>query len=238
MERLVRKTNTLSVESAQAGDAIFARGLCFYKTVWLFALGSVIGFLLETVFCFIFKGYLESRQGMIYGPFNQIYGFGAVILAVLLLQVKKRGNVAVFAVGAAAGGLFEIICSYVQQQAFGTVSWAYKWMPFSIGGGRTNLLYMVFWGFLAIVYIRVVYPVISAVIERIRKRPGVILSWVIVVFMSVNLCLSAFAVARWTERQSGAPAKSEIDTLIDTYYPDERLQQIYPSMIRVNQEAA
>ena len=49
--------------------------------------------------------------------------------------------------------------------------------------------------------------------------------------MTVNLCLSAIVVSRWTERQLGAPPVSGIDRFVDTHYPDETLIQIYPSMV-------
>lgn len=210
----------------------FAEGLSFYKMVWVFALSSALGVVIEMIFCFIFKGYLECRQGMLYGPFNQVYGFAAVILSLLLYKLAKKNLFAVFVVGALAGGAFEVVCSYVQERTLGTVSWDYRWMSFiSLAGGRTNLLYMVFFGVLGVVYIRFLYPAISRMVESISLRPGTILSWVIVVFMSVNLCLSAVVVSRWTERQTGAPAASRMDEFIDDNYPDEMLQVIYPSMV-------
>ena len=138
-------------------DSTFAQGLCFYKLVWVFALCSVIGVIVETVFCFIFKGYFESRQGMLYGPFNQIYGFGAVLLALVLHRVQSKGPLMVFGVSALLGGVFEAVCSLLQQQYLGTVPWDYKWMPFAIGSGRTNLLYMIFFGILGVSFVRYVY---------------------------------------------------------------------------------
>lgn len=216
----------------------FAQGLGFHKIVWLFTIGSVLGYVIETVFCLVFKGYLESRKGMIYGPFNQIYGFGAVLLAVLLLKVKEKGGLALFVCGALIGGVFEFVCSYVQEAVFGTVSWDYKWMSVLSIGGRTNLLYMAFFGGLAVVFIEVIYPAISSMIEMIRAKEGRVLSWLMVVFMAGNLALSATAVVRWTERVEGIPAQSQIDEFIDDNYPNETLQQIYPSMMFMEQNAA
>lgn len=48
----------------------FAHGLNFYKLVWIFIIGCVIGFGVEMVWCYVQHGYFESRKGLIYGPFS------------------------------------------------------------------------------------------------------------------------------------------------------------------------
>ena len=40
----------------------FAPGLCFSKLVWGFLISCVVGFLVETLWCYIRHGYIESRQ--------------------------------------------------------------------------------------------------------------------------------------------------------------------------------
>ena len=47
----------------------FAPGLCFSKLVWVFLISCVVGFLVETLWCYIRHGYIESRQSLVYGPF-------------------------------------------------------------------------------------------------------------------------------------------------------------------------
>lgn len=48
----------------------FAPGLCFSKLVWVFLISCVVGFLLETLWCYIRHGYIESRQSLVYGPLS------------------------------------------------------------------------------------------------------------------------------------------------------------------------
>ena len=62
----------------------FAHGLNFYKLVWIFTVGCLIGFAVETVWCYVQYGHFESRKGLIYGPFSPVYGFGAVLLTLAL----------------------------------------------------------------------------------------------------------------------------------------------------------
>ncbi|MDL2234403.1 putative ABC transporter permease [Ruminococcaceae bacterium OttesenSCG-928-L11] len=212
-----------------------ANGMHLQSLVWIFVVCSVLGVLLETIFCYIFKGYLECRQGVIYGPFNQIYGFGAVLLTVLLHKLRERHVMMVFTVSALAGGLFEVVCSLVQERVFGTVSWDYSWMPISLLGGRTNLLYMAFFGALGVVFIKVLYPLLCRWIGKLLQKSKNALTWTVAALMALNLCISGVAVARWMERQNGVPAQTKIDLLADSYYPDEILQNIYPTMVRVSQ---
>lgn len=199
--------------------------------VWIFIISSIIGVVVETVFCFVFKGYLECRQGVIYGPFNQVYGLGAVILAFVLLHVKNRGAVAVFLISALIGGLFETACSIFQEMIFGTVSWDYSWMSISLFGGRTNLLYMLFFGLLGVTYIYLCFPALAKLSDRIYKGKGIALTWLMAIFMAVNLCLSAMVVSRWIERQQGKPAIGNLDLFVDSYYSDDMLKNIFPTMV-------
>ena len=49
--------------------------------------------------------------------------------------------------------------------------WDYSKIPFNLGG-RINLLYCFFWGIAAVVWIKGIYPVMSAWIEKIPMKFG------------------------------------------------------------------
>lgn len=54
---------------------------------------------------------------------------------------------------------------------FGTVFWDYSDIPFNLGG-RINLLYCFFWGIAAVIWLKILYPRLSALIEKIPgKKP-------------------------------------------------------------------
>ena len=46
---------------------------------WLFILGSILGYIFEMIVVLFQKGYFESRQGLIYGPFTPVYGMGILL---------------------------------------------------------------------------------------------------------------------------------------------------------------
>lgn len=209
--------------------ASFATGLNFYKLFWVFFIGCVIGVIVEMLFCLVTNGYLESRQGVIYGPFNPVYGFGAVCITIILYWFRKKSDIWIFVGGAVIGGAFEWFCSYFQEVFFGTVSWDYSDVMFNIGG-RTCLTYCIFWGVLAMVWLKYLYPAMSKLIERIPNKLGLILSWVLVVFMALNMGVSSYAVYRMNNRHQGVQATTSIDRFVDRVYDDELMTWVYPNM--------
>lgn len=129
----------------------FAHGLNFYKLFWVFFLCCFLGVVIETIFCWIASGRLSQRTGLVWGPFNLIYGIGAVLLTVCLHPFIGKSDRWIFIGGSIIGGAFEYFCSWLQETVLGTVSWDYTGYPFNLNG-RINLLYCLFWGALALVW--------------------------------------------------------------------------------------
>ena len=127
----------------------FAHGLNFYKLFWVFFLCCFLGVVIETIFCWIASGRLSQRTGLVWGPFNLIYGIGAVLLTVCLHPFIGKSDRWIFIGGSIIGGAFEYFCSWLQETVLGTVSWDYTGYPFNLNG-RINLLYCLFWGALAL----------------------------------------------------------------------------------------
>ena len=76
----------------------FATGLCFYKLLWIFLAGCVIGCLVEMLWCYLNEGFFESRQGLIYGPFSPVYGLGAVLFTLVMYRFKHSSSFIIFLV--------------------------------------------------------------------------------------------------------------------------------------------
>jgi len=206
------------------------QGVTFTRMVWVFLIGCVAGYIVETAYCLIMTGTIESRQGMLYGPFSQIYGFGAVLMVLLLAPLSLKSNGWLFCGSAIVGGLFEVVSSLFQEAVFGTVSWQYSDQPFAFFGGRTSLLYMIFWGILGTVYIRSIYPRIINLVERLPKRPKRTFTGIIAIGLSFNLLLSTIALGRWSDRAQGIAPRNQMEELLDERYPDEMMEEIYPNM--------
>ena len=223
---------TVQVEKPQRDKTVFAAGCCMQKLVWLFFIGCLLGDITETIFCRITAGVWMSRSSLVWGPFSIVWGFAIAAVTDLLYKYKDRSDRFLFLMGTALGGAYEYLCSVLSEMVFGTVFWDYSEIPFNLGG-RINLLYCFFWGFAAVAWFKIFYPVISGWIEKLPIGAGRILTWVIVVFMCCNMAVSTMALIRSNERSQGIPATQSWQQTMDERFPDERMEKIYPNAIKV-----
>lgn len=65
-------------------DLFFAEA---YLALWLFFIYSFAGVIVEMIYCWTieYKGVIESRLGLLYLPFNLLYGTGGVIITLVLV---------------------------------------------------------------------------------------------------------------------------------------------------------
>ena len=157
-------------------------------------------------------------------------GSGVVVLTMMLHKYRDREDRYIFLFGTVVGGAYEYICSVFTELVFGTVFWDYSKIPFNLGG-RINLLYCFFWGVAAVVWIKIIYPFLSGLIERIPKKAGSVLSYCFLMFMAVNIVVSGAALGRYAERKSGIPAENSIEVMLDDRFHDQRMERIYPNAI-------
>lgn len=234
VDRRIRRAypKTVRVEKPQRDKTVFAAGCCMQKLVWLFFIGCLLGDITETIFCRITAGVWMSRSSLVWGPFSIVWGFAIAAVTDLLYKYKDRSDRFLFLMGTALGGAYEYLCSVLSEMVFGTVFWDYSEIPFNLGG-RINLLYCFFWGFAAVAWFKIFYPVISGWIEKLPICAGRILTWVIVVFMCCNMAVSTMALIRSNERSQEIPATQSWQQTMDERFPDERMEKIYPNAIKV-----
>lgn len=191
---------------------------------WVFIIGSVFGFFAEMLYSTIFTRTLVIRKGLIYGPFIQIYGVGAVAYYLLISNVKEPKEAFIY--GMIMGGILEYIGSFLQEILFGTISWDYSNMFFNLNG-RTSLLYCFYWGIIAVAYLKIVYPCLKSIEPLLHKLSVKIFTVFLALFMTFDIGISCMAAARQEERRKDISPKNSLDEFIDKAYPDEYLDKIY-----------
>lgn len=209
---------------------IFAKGICLDKIIWVFLVSSLLGDVIETIYCRLFEGVWMSRSSVLYGPFSIVWGLGAVVLTMVLSRFAEKPRGCIFLIGALIGGVYEYVCSLFTEIFLGSVFWDYSWMPLNIGG-RTNLLYMSFWGVLSVVWIKRIYPEMSRLIEMIPVLQGKVITWILVLFMICNTLISAMAMVRYIKRQDGMKARNAMEVFLDLNYEDELIEKVWPNMV-------
>lgn len=213
---------------AQMRKKVFAFGCSFHKSIWIFFWGALLGDFTETMFCWITTGKIMSRSSVVYGSFSLVWGIGVAVFTVLLYRYRQKEDRYIFIAGMLLGGVYEYICSVFTEIAFGTVFWDYSKIPFNLGG-RINLLYCFFWGFAAVIWMKLCYPWMSKWIEKIPMKPGKILTGLFVAFMVFNITMSGMALTRHSERNQDIEAKNPLEHWVDGQFPDERMKEIYPN---------
>ena len=66
------------------------------KIFWVFIIGSVIGYVIEMIVGILQNGHFVSRQGLLIGPFIQVYGLGLVTYYLVISRIKNMSNVKIF----------------------------------------------------------------------------------------------------------------------------------------------
>lgn len=226
------KSKTSRIETSPK----FAEGLCFRKLFFIFLIASVIGTIYEDLLIFV-RTFLETgvgvwmtHRGVIYGPFNVIYGFGAALMCWLLLR-KPYKNWQIFLYSALMGGAVEYLLSLGQELVLGTRSWDYSGLFLNLNG-RTTVPIMLIWGVMGLVFIKVVYPWVSNLIERIPPTIGENLYIILLIFMIFNMVISWSALIRQNLRHYEIRPLTPLGEFYDRYYPDEFLRKYYTNMER------
>lgn len=207
----------------------FARGCGFFKLASLFILGAFLGDIVETVFCLATTGRLMSRSSLVFGPFSIVWGLACALLTWILYRYRDKSDRYIFVFGTILGGAYEYVCSVFTEMAFGTVFWDYSEIPFNLGG-RINLLYCFFWGIAAVVWMKGVYPFLSRWIEKLPARAGKVACSVLLVLLAADMLVSALALARYSERQTGSPEQTAVGQILDECFPDEFIEKRYENL--------
>ena len=66
------------------------------KIFWIFIIGSVLGYAIEMIVGLVQNGHFVSRQGLLIGPFIQVYGIGLVVYYLLISKIKNKNNIKIF----------------------------------------------------------------------------------------------------------------------------------------------
>ena len=195
-----------------------------FKIFWVFIIGSIIGYILEMIVGLVQNGHFVSKQGLLYGPFSQVYGVGLAVYYLVIPKNKKW--IQIFLISMFFGGIVEYLFSYFQEFLFGTVSWDYKNLLFNING-RTSLLHCIYWGIGGILFVKFIRPYIEKLDNLYNKKLSLIITIAVAIFILFDIIISSLACARQVQRKENIEAKTSLEIFLDEHYSDEVLNKIY-----------
>lgn len=141
--------------------------------------------ILENIFCFLTSMHIESRKGLIIGPFCPIYGLGAILFT-FFMNANNKNKITVFFLGLFIGTVYEYVSSFALQAIYGIKFWDYSYQIFNLNG-RTSLMYSICWGGLALILIYFLNPKINKFISYFNYKS---LDKIIIIYMCINSFLT------------------------------------------------
>lgn len=200
------------------------------QIIWYLIIFSIFGLLIETVFCYITTGVLESRKGLIWGPFCPVYGVGATILIIVLSRYNKN-PIKLFISGSIMGNIIEYSLSYILEAMYGARFWDYSYLNWNLNG-RICITYSIFWGILAVILIKIIKPIIDKIINKIPNNKRINIT--IIILILIDSIATVWGVKTYQNRvingdiQNG---KSKIiQYLEDTLFSNEKMKKTFPNL--------
>ena len=135
-----------------------------YRIFLLFIIYSFIGWIMEVIVKFVEKKRFINR-GFLIGPLCPIYGYGAILILLLLLPYK-RSVILLFFMAILICSFLEYMTSFVMEKLFKTRWWDYSDVKYNING-RICLNTMLPFGVLGVVVFFIVNPFIKYLLSFI-----------------------------------------------------------------------
>lgn len=203
--------------------------LNFFNLFWIFVVCSILGLAIETVFHLAIYHAYQDRAGLLYGPFSPIYGFGGLFMTVALNRFHDKPIPVIFLISALISGAFEFTVSWIMQSAFGIVAWDYSGTFLSIDG-RTNFMFMCFWGILGVMWVKFLLPILLWMINKIPWKLRYALTVVCFVFMVVDVVLTVQTIDCWYLREAGHAPNTPLEEFFNKHYDNAYMEHRFQTM--------
>lgn len=200
--------------------------LSFHDIFYIFIFGCFFGWIIEGIWTYLKKGVIINHSALVIGPFNIVYGVGAVVLTLFLYKLKDKSKIEIFGVSFAIGTVLEYVMSFLMEKLVGFVAWNYRKKPFNING-RVCLQYSIFWGFLGIIWIKLIYPQIKKLIDKFNKLESIKLMKITIVFLIFDTLLTLGAIDRAKKFEQKIPPSNKIEEIYDKYFGVDYLNNMF-----------
>ena len=142
-----------------------AGGLTLYEIIWFFLIYSFLGWVLEVVYHAASQGTVVNR-GFLNGPVCPIYGFGMIIIILLLNTLFPEGAAGVhgallFLFGLVLATVVELFGGWALDRVFHARWWDYSDRPFNLNGYICPE-FSLYWGLGTVFAIRILHPFVKS----------------------------------------------------------------------------
>lgn len=167
------------------------------KIATYFLVYSFLGWVIESIYKSIRQKKIVN-SGFLYGPVCPIYGFGAIIMYLFLDDVSNR-PVITFCLGFVILSIWEYVVSVFLEKVFHTKYWDYSNNRVNLQG-RVCLLNSTFWGILSVLFIDVINPFVTGLLEQIDAQTILYVATAIYAILTVDIIISIINTLKITEK--------------------------------------
>lgn len=197
-----------------------------YKLLYIFVISSICGYFIELIWTFVTKGIFVNHSAVAIGPFNFAYGICAVVFTLLLEKYKDESYLKVFLLSFIGGSILEYIMSWGMELVLGFTAWDYSHRFLNING-RICLLYSLFWGALGILWIKILYPKIENMLNKIKENVYKPAGICITVFLIFDIIFTVTAVSRAHKADVGIPPQNGYQRFLDNTFNSKYLKNMF-----------
>ena len=197
-----------------------------YKLLYIFIITSVCGYVIELFWSLITKGILINHSAVVIGPFNFAYGICGVALTLLLYKFKDESYIKIFLLSFIGGSILEYIMSLGMEVVLGFTAWDYS-NNFLNLNGRICLLFSIFWGFLGILWIKILYLQIDKILNKINPKFYKIFIIILTIFLLLDILLTISSVNRARKADKGIPPNNNYEIFLDNTFNSKYLKNMF-----------
>lgn len=201
----------------------------------LFIIYSFIGWALEVALGLVIeKRHKPVNRGFLIGPICPIYGFGAIIMT--LIVGKADGVLEIFCVCFLSGAIIEYLTSYIMEKLFHVRWWDYSDKAFNVNG-RICLQCLIMFGILGVLAIKILNPLTFGLLNNIPEVPRLAIAIIVFIIMLADILISLWLIikCRVTVGTSERDATEEITenvrkVMMEKGKLNRRLAKAFPDM--------
>lgn len=194
----------------------------FADMLWLYILASLLGVLLEGLFCLIKRGHWETHVVSLFSPLCVLYGFGAVLFYIgdiYLGEIKLFYRFVAFAM---TGTALELLSGLILERGFRMFAWNYS-KNFANFRGYICLKMTIVWGLAGVLFGKLISPLNHLFLKLQNDRWSAI-TVIVAIVLILDLLFTLIAIFRWSQRHYEIAPPSKIGAFLDKKYSDDYMQ--------------
>ena len=190
--------------------------LPFWSAFLIFILFSFIGWISEVIYVGVTSAHKFVNRGFLHGPLCPVYGFGGVVILMLPPSLYATW-IPLFFASMILCTIVEYFVSWLMEKLFHTRWWDYSHYKIQLNG-RICLLNSILFGFLGVVVIHFVYPLMIDLLNSLGQKVINVSGVIILAVLSVDIF---FTVRKLVDFANVMKKLKELGETLNSHYGQE-----------------